>query len=386
MSRSARTTIAAMVCVAANASAGQALIPVGPQPATDWAAGLLIDAAADAPWVGRMCAHPDGDRIALGRIGPGSGTWFRAREMHTATGAVFERGTRTVPDPDSVAYDIAGSFAPAGSILVGGVHGIFAVAPSNTVSLAIAPSQWISNPEDLRFDRDGNLIVASYSANALVRVDRNTGSQTPLHIFDAGILQFDVARDGSFRVIDPTGGVRTIAADGADRGAAGPRYCTGIAASPGGIWPEGVYTCDMTTGELLRIDERGRSHRLFTDVFTPITPEPGQILPPAVELAFTPNGTLYIGVPEEGLIYRVAADTCFRMDTNGNGTLTPADFNFWILCFVRGDMRADINGDGMLLADDFYAWINGWYTCERQASARAVRAAQRLKQLGSRTR
>jgi hypothetical protein len=142
----------------------------------------------------------------------------------------------------------------------------------------------------------------------------------------------------------------------------------------------------MRTGELVHIDSRGRVRTLFTDVFAPVPAEPGVVQPPAVELAFSPGGEMYIGVPDEGVVYRVSAGTCFRIDTNGNGTIIPADLNHWVWCFSRGDMRADINGDGMLLPADFYAWVNGYFTCDRQSSDRAVRASQRLRQLGKRVR
>lgn len=386
MSRTAHTWIASVACVAAGSAAAQLVASAGPTPAIDRMARLTVEAFADAPWVGRMSVHPEGDRVALGRVGPGSGTWYRVREMDTETGAVAERGVRTIPDPDSVAWDIDGSFAPPGSILVGGVHGIFAVSPTGAVSLAIPSSPWIDNPEDLRLDPRGDLIVASYSARALVRVDHRTGAQTPLQLFSAGILQFDVAADGSFRVIDPAGGVRAVGPDGENRGNAGSFDATGIAISPGGVWDEGVYTCDMRTGELLHIDDAGRVRTLFTDVFAPVPAEPGVVQPPAVELAFSPSGEMYIGVPDEGVVYRVSAGICFRIDTNGNGTITPADLNHWVWCFARGDMRADIDGDGMLLPADFYAWVNGYFACDRQSSDRAVRASQRLRQLGRRTR
>lgn len=44
-------------------------------------------------------------------------------------------------------------------------------------------------------------------------------------------------------------------------------------------------------------------------------------------------------------------------DTNGDGILTPADFNAWILAYNNGNAIADQNGDGQLSPADFNAWI-----------------------------
>ncbi len=376
MPRTARTTTALLACsMLAHSASGQPAPPAEPQPVTPWAADLIVEAVADAPWIGRMSHHPDGSRIALGRVGPGSGTWYHVREMNTATGDVEERGSRTIPDPDSVAWDTEGSFAPAGSILVGGVHGVFAVDPAGEVTLAIPPGGWLSNPEDMRFDAQGNLVIANYGTRALVRWDRHTHESALLHYFSDGILQFDVASDGSFRVIDPAGGVRTISVEGDDLGVAGSFPCTGIAASPGGVWGEGVFVGDQRTGDLLRLRDDGSSEVLFAGVFTGVSPQPGRVLPPSVELTFSPGGVLYVGVPETGAIYRIAQDTCSRMDANRDGALTPADFNAWIWLFNRRDMRADIDHDGLLLPADFYAWVQGWYTCDRTPA----RPAHRLR-------
>ena len=44
-------------------------------------------------------------------------------------------------------------------------------------------------------------------------------------------------------------------------------------------------------------------------------------------------------------------------DTNGDGALTPADFNAWILAFNTGSSTCDQNGDGQCNPGDFNAWI-----------------------------
>lgn len=44
-------------------------------------------------------------------------------------------------------------------------------------------------------------------------------------------------------------------------------------------------------------------------------------------------------------------------DTNGDGNLTPADFNGWVLAFNTQAAKCDQNGDGQCLPSDFSAWI-----------------------------
>ncbi|MEL6311439.1 MAG: GC-type dockerin domain-anchored protein, partial [Pseudomonadota bacterium] len=44
-------------------------------------------------------------------------------------------------------------------------------------------------------------------------------------------------------------------------------------------------------------------------------------------------------------------------DTNGDGALSPADFNAWVLAFNAGDLAADQNGDGLLSPADFNSWV-----------------------------
>ena len=55
---------------------------------------------------------------------------------------------------------------------------------------------------------------------------------------------------------------------------------------------------------------------------------------------------------------RVAADefVC-SADTNGDGLLTPADFNGWVIAFNNQDPACDQNGDGLCTPADFNSWI-----------------------------
>ncbi|MEL6741936.1 MAG: GC-type dockerin domain-anchored protein, partial [Planctomycetota bacterium] len=44
-------------------------------------------------------------------------------------------------------------------------------------------------------------------------------------------------------------------------------------------------------------------------------------------------------------------------DTNGDGLVTPADFNAWIIAFNDQRPECDQNGDGLCTPADFNAWI-----------------------------
>ncbi len=56
-----------------------------------------------------------------------------------------------------------------------------------------------------------------------------------------------------------------------------------------------------------------------------------------------------------------AADSC-AADTNGDGAVTPADFNAWILAFNTQAPECDQNGDALCTPADFNAWILNFNT------------------------
>ncbi|MEN1706484.1 MAG: GC-type dockerin domain-anchored protein, partial [Planctomycetota bacterium] len=55
-------------------------------------------------------------------------------------------------------------------------------------------------------------------------------------------------------------------------------------------------------------------------------------------------------------VFAVPAEPC-PADTNGDGELTPADFNAWILAFNNQTSACDQNGDGLCNPGDFNAWV-----------------------------
>ncbi|MEO1534974.1 MAG: FG-GAP-like repeat-containing protein, partial [Planctomycetota bacterium] len=62
------------------------------------------------------------------------------------------------------------------------------------------------------------------------------------------------------------------------------------------------------------------------------------------------------GPVAENSILCSEADVCLP-DVNGDGLLTPADFNAWVAAFNAGLPAADQNGDGLVTPADFNAWV-----------------------------
>ncbi|MEO1718041.1 MAG: GC-type dockerin domain-anchored protein, partial [Planctomycetota bacterium] len=80
--------------------------------------------------------------------------------------------------------------------------------------------------------------------------------------------------------------------------------------------------------------------------------------------------TMLIGASQEddaaenagaAYVFAVPAEPC-PADTNGDGNLTPGDFNAWVLAFNNQLSACDQNGDGLCLPNDFNAWILNFNT------------------------
>jgi hypothetical protein len=339
--------------------------PLTPDPASELASRAAVVHLGSAPYPGRLNAHPATGIVALGRVGPGTGSHYLARTLNPDSGAVASAGSRTIPDPDSAAWDLAGRIAAPGSILIGGVQGIHSVAPSGAVRVAIAPNTWLRNPEDIRFDAQGNLIVADFTNATLWRYDPGAGLATPLAVFPRGILQFDLDTDGAAHVVHPSGGIARVAPSGGIDHIRGAAYYTGIARTPDHAgWPRGSIACELTTGDLVLLRDDGTDERLFIGLFAPVTPGPTIVPPTEAELTFLPSGRLLIALVDTGDLYTVH-DPCGRQDANGDGRMTPADFSMWIARYTAGHPAADTNFDGQLTPADLTAWIAGWSACPR---------------------
>lgn len=85
-----------------------------------------------------------------------------------------------------------------------------------------------------------------------------------------------------------------------------------------------------------------------------------------VSLGFIDNdrrflATAFNTLTGENAIVMLIPDTepC-AADTNGDGALTPADFNAWVVAFNTNAAECDQNNDGLCSPSDFNAWITNY--------------------------
>ncbi|MEM9661515.1 MAG: GC-type dockerin domain-anchored protein [Planctomycetota bacterium] len=71
-----------------------------------------------------------------------------------------------------------------------------------------------------------------------------------------------------------------------------------------------------------------------------------------IAVAYTHGGQLFISAGD----ISTTAEPC-PADANGNGQLTPGDFNAWVLAFNSQAPACDQNGDGLCTPADFNAWV-----------------------------
>jgi hypothetical protein len=88
--------------------------------------------------------------------------------------------------------------------------------------------------------------------------------------------------------------------------------------------------------------------RLYTSETVPYSPQAA------------PVGTFMYNYQRTGVVPPLSPP-CVA-DTNGDGQLTPADFNAWITAFNSQAPACDQNGDGLCTPADFNAWIINYNT------------------------
>ncbi|MEO1534390.1 MAG: GC-type dockerin domain-anchored protein [Planctomycetota bacterium] len=78
----------------------------------------------------------------------------------------------------------------------------------------------------------------------------------------------------------------------------------------------------------------------------------------AVEVPIEPVGWTYtVELVFGGVRVLIDPPPPCPADTNGDGLLTPADFNAWVLAFNTQAPECDQNGDGICAPADFNAWV-----------------------------
>lgn len=77
------------------------------------------------------------------------------------------------------------------------------------------------------------------------------------------------------------------------------------------------------------------------------------------EVRLIPNGyELWMSCKSRGIaVLSVVYPSACVADTNGDGVLSPADFNSWIVAFNNNAPECDQNGDGQCTPADFNSWV-----------------------------
>lgn len=225
---------------------------------------------------------------------------------------VEEYGLATIGDPDAVLFDVLGVVSGVpGSVLVGGIDfpgssmgSISAIFPDESIGTIYGPSADFKNVNAMEFDSMGRLII----------VDNDGDTTGEVYVADGGAptLLFTLPADNGSLTLDADDRIYTAAIDGVIRihDSAGAlvddAFVTGLtlgtsapmAVGQGGtIWGTDLFAVDRGTGELLRIDSGGSVIVIGTDF--------GGEDRLAADLAFGPDGALYVSFLDEDRIIRI---------------------------------------------------------------------------------
>lgn len=263
----------------------------------------------------KMTFAPDGT-MYVGRdltlSGGGPGTATRIHEIGPGGAPVVEYGD-LLPDPDSVLYDATGTYGgTAGSIVVVGYQSDFDV-PLQGYMAGIAPDETTSTlytNAGIGFNNING--IAMNSANRLILEDDDDGDffyldpgdtvPTPWFTspspggFDLNTADqiYQAGLDGNIRLFDSDGTLL----NGSFYTLTASTAASPIAVGPGNaLWGDDIYTIDRATGELLRITPAG--------VATPIGTGFGLADRLAADIAFGPDGAMYMSFLDEDRIIRI---------------------------------------------------------------------------------
>ena len=230
---------------------------------------------------------------------------------------------------------------------------------ANALPPILVPSGVLEFAEGLTADDDGLIAMLdvepgnSVRSGQIARIDPVTGAATffgtipPGVLFDGGDFDgvaYDVSQDVLIGM-DGDGGNGGTAIGMADIdtgsttqvGFISEDDAIGFLASPmildDALWSTSSDVNGGTSGALVCMNRDGSEWLLVS----------------VVQIA-TPNVRLF------GLETMPAAQPC-PADTNGDGIVTPADFNAWVLAFNAQAPECDQNGDGLCTPADFNAWV-----------------------------
>lgn len=282
------------------------LVATGLQPtahATPVVPGFTVTAYAVVPEHNRFSFGSDGSLYigntidaaggaSLHRVAPGGGT------VSAFGPAIF--------DPDAVLFDPSGTVSGvAGSVLVGG-NAVTAIRPdqSAVVLFSGAGPAGFNNVGDLVFDRTGRLLFTDNgngdpNRRAVLAVEGGVLRQ--LFIEANGEAPDSIAVSASNQIFTSRsdGAIGIHAADGSLVNAS---FVTGLGPSPaidfgrGGAFGNQLHALDPVNGNLWRFDTAGQATLIGSGFSTNST-----------EMAFGPDGALYVGDFDHSLVLRVAA-------------------------------------------------------------------------------
>lgn len=276
--------------------------------------GFTVEHYADVTDPAEMTFDPATGTMYVGRDRSGSGgTAADPVKIHVVApgGApVAEFGDTDIPDPDSVLFDADGAISGvAGSVLVAGREGdegaLRAIHPDQTTSLLFHVGSGLVNPNSLKFDSTGRVVIA----DNLGEVAFTTGGN-PTILYDLGGRNGTIAIDTNDDIYTdgPDGVIRIHAADGSLVNA---NFYTDPDPAEGGfqlefgpgdaLWGDSLYGISRDSGELIRFADDGTPTVIGTGFG-------GDGVTAVSDLEFGPDGALYVSFFSDDEIVRIVPE------------------------------------------------------------------------------
>lgn len=276
--------------------------------------GFTVEHYADVTDPAEMTFNPATGDLYVGRDNSGSGgSQAEAVKIHLVApggATVTEFGDTAIPDPDSVLFDAAGDVSGVpGSVLVAGRQvaegALRAIHPDQTTTLLFHAGSGLVNPNGLKFDSTGRVIIA----DNVGPVAFSTGGN-PTILYNLGGVNGTIAIDANDNIYTdgPDGVIRIHAADGS---LVNGNFYTDPNPGPGGfqlefgpggpLWGDSLYGISRDSGELIRFDSLGVPTVIGTGFGGPGGPT-------APDLEFGPDGALYVSLFSEDEIIRIVPE------------------------------------------------------------------------------